>query len=168
MKIGLNHKCPYCFLDYDSIFSHIETCGSAFFQCDCGYVTIRDLSRFHIMECSQNVKCSICDLYIKKNEYNNHLETLHELALCEKCNEITTVINLSAHQKFLCKFRLVRCRFCKDNFEFFNLNEHLEEHKQQLTSVIENLKNLLRNMYAKYHDISREQNTYFERYFLTG
>jgi hypothetical protein len=62
----------------------------------------------------------------------------------------------------------VRCRFCKDNFEFFNLNEHLEEHKQQLTSVIENLKNLLRNMYAKYHDISREQNTYFERYFLTG
>lgn len=168
MKIGLKHKCPYCFLEFDNIFSHVEMCGSAFFQCDCGYVTIRDLSHFHIMGCSQYTKCSVCDLAIKKTEYNTHLETIHELTVCDKCNEITKIENLSAHQKFLCRFRLVRCRFCKENIEFLSLNQHLQEHKKQLEGVIENLKNLLRNMYVKYHDISREQNNYFERYFLTG
>lgn len=168
MKIGAKHKCPYCFVDYENIFSHLSSCGSNFVQCECGYVTIQDLFNFHILGCSMFIKCHVCTLPIKKNEYTDHLETVHELKFCEKCNDIVTIENESVHYKFLCKFRLIRCRFCKHNFEFLNLNQHLEEHKQQIESVIDNIKNLLRNMYVKYHEISREQNIYFERYFLTG
>lgn len=161
-------KCPYCFLDFDNIFSHLDECGSCYTQCVCGYVTIRDLFDYHIYSCSDHISCFVCSKFIKVEHYNVHLEECHSKKMCSKCREIVDESHYSLHENFLCKFRLVRCRFCGENFEFHSLNEHLEEHKEELKETIELLKKLLKKMYERHFEITREQNIYFERFFLTG
>lgn len=168
MQISSRQQCPYCFLEYDGIFSHLEECPSSFVQCECGYVTIRELFNYHVYHCSEYISCNSCNEYILLENYCSHLEEKHEETFCLKCKQIVDIHHLSIHKNFLCKFRLIRCRFCKETFEFHNLNEHLEEHKQELQDVVESLKTLLKKMYEKYHEITREQNIYFERFFLTG
>lgn len=167
MKIASKHKCPFCFLDVENVFTHLDSCGSNFIQCVCGYVTIKDLFDYHIFACPQYKNCHFCDKFIGVEDFNEHLESLHQLTNCNKCNETINVENKSVHEKFLCKFRLIRCRFCKKTFEFNNLNEHLEAHKEQTVEMIDNMKTLLRELYERYYAISKEQTIYFERFFLT-
>lgn len=165
-QVPFKQNCPYCFLDVDNIFCHLEECGSCFVQCDCGHVTIRDLHSYHIFNCMNYISCFVCSEFVKVETYNLHLEEVHHQKMCIKCKEIVNIDHTHIHENFLCKFRLIRCRFCGENLEFCSLYEHLQEHKTEVEDVIEKLKILLKKFYEKHFEISREQNVYFDRFFL--
>lgn len=160
-------SCPYCFCEVSNIFKHLEECNSSYTQCSCGYVTLKQLYKFHYIDCPDYHYCERCDQFIKKSDWYSHLETEHEMYECFDCNEIVLISNKNIHNMYLCPYRFIRCRFCKKNICFQNLEEHFNEHKNEIKKTISDIKDMLIKLYEHYNSILREEQNYFRRYFLT-
>ena len=52
--------CPYCFCEVLNIYKHLEVCNSSYIQCSCGYVTLKQLYKYHFTDCPDYRYCEKC------------------------------------------------------------------------------------------------------------
>lgn len=161
-------KCPFCFSFFDNIYQHIEQCESNYFQCSCGYVSIHQLKNYHYLHCSFFVECDYCNEYVDKNSFLDHLRVNHDKTMCLDCNKIISFSDENIHIQYLCQYRYIHCKFCKQSVQFCQLNDHLELHKEEIMKMIEYSKTIMNKLYKKYREIHSEQSVYFQRLFLTN
>lgn len=159
--------CPYCFFDVENIYTHLEKCNSSYFQCSCGFVTLKQLHKFHFMDCPNYSFCSRCNKFIENINWLDHLNIEHGMYECLECKEIVLITNERIHNQYLCSYRFIRCRFCKSNICFQDLESHFLEHKNEIKKTISELKDVLIKLYEHYNSILKEENNYFKRYYLT-
>ena len=159
--------CPYCFHEVPNIYKHLEVCNSSYVQCSCGYVTLKQLYKYHFTDCPDYRYCEKCNLFIEKENWKSHMETEHGMYECIQCNEIVPTTNQKIHDMYLCPYRYIRCRFCKNDICFQNLEEHFNEHKEEVKNNIAEIKEVLIKLYEYYNTILKEERNYFQRYYLT-
>ena len=160
-------ECPFCFTHVSNIFNHLEKCNNSYIQCSCGYVTLKQIYKYHKMDCPDFKKCHYCNEYIKKENWMEHLFNEHEMIECQECKEIVKENNMIIHKFYLCGHRPISCKMCNEQVPLCNLQEHFQKHKEEIKNSIYEIKDFLVKLYEKYNEIIQEENKYFRRYCLT-
>ena len=149
--------CPFCFEHTSSILSHLQSCKYMYYQCDCGDVTFRLLSKYHNRHCPFFKTCEICYENIHQEDYANHLLLQHDHIECELCHEFFHFRDLRNHQLNHCLFRKVQCKFCIKNVWYKDFVEHLQTHEDKLLTSIDNLKSMISNVETMLNHIQQEK-----------
>lgn len=160
-------ECPFCFLNVSNIFNHLEDCNNSYIQCSCGYITLKQIYKYHFIDCPNYKKCPYCNECIKKEDWIEHLYDKHEMIECEECKEIIKENNNFIHRYYLCPHRIISCRMCNEQVSLNLLQEHFQKHKEEIKNSITEIKDFLVKLYEKYNEILQEEQKYFKRYCLT-
>lgn len=160
-------ECPFCFQFVSNIFHHLEKCNDSYIQCSCGYISLRQIYRYHFHDCPHYKKCNYCEEYIPKEDWINHLYEYHEMFECSECKEIVKENNKLIHKYYLCPYRIISCRMCNEQVCLHDLQEHFQKHKDEIKKSITDIKDFLIKLYEKYNEILQEEQKYFKRYCLT-
>ena len=81
-------ECPFCFTKVSNIFNHLEICPSSYVQCSCGYITLKQIHKYHFIDCSDYKKCPYCNDFIQKDDWFDHLYHKHDMVECNECRKL--------------------------------------------------------------------------------
>jgi len=155
-------NCPFCFQYTSSMTSHLLECKYNYVECDCGYVTFRQLLKYHTHQCPHYRTCKVCAKTVHERDYFHHLLLEHDHMECEYCHDYFHFREIGNHKTNNCPFRKVQCRFCIQKIPFNEFKEHLESHEKKLYSNIDNLKSMITNVEKMLHYIHEEKRLHFQ------
>lgn len=153
--------CPFCFEYTSSIISHLSECKYMYVECECGYVTFRQLLKYHTHHCPHYRSCKVCAQIIHERDYFHHLLLEHDHMECEYCHDYFHFREIVNHKANDCPYRKIHCRFCSKNIPFNEFKEHLEVHEKKLYSNIDNLKSMITNVEKMLEYIREEKSSHF-------
>eukprot|EP01129_Flabellula_baltica_P009995 TRINITY_DN4173_c0_g2_i1.p1 TRINITY_DN4173_c0_g2~~TRINITY_DN4173_c0_g2_i1.p1 ORF type:complete len:510 (+),score=98.13 TRINITY_DN4173_c0_g2_i1:376-1905(+) len=84
-------------------------------------------SVLHENMCSKRNKlCEICNAVVRKENFDDHIETEHCEVLCE-CGENVEKYRLQFHKSELCELRMTSCSNCQYQCSYLEMKEHKEQ-----------------------------------------
>jgi hypothetical protein len=126
---------------------HIQNdCDFRMTMCDCGFFhQVLDTAK-HQRNCPLIMKCDLCDEFLRKNKYHDHLLMTHCVRQCGLCLEKVPHDQIQIHERDQCKERLVDCPVCTFPINHRILGEHLLAHSTKATEEISFYLNKIREV----------------------
>lgn len=156
-------KCPMPECQFQD--THIKVAKHIFsdcpyynIECDCGLITMRKDIHEHYKICEKFVHCSLCDLYIMKTEFPQHMYYEHDKTKCFTCHQFINMNDLSVHIISKCPERLITCEICNTFIKYKLLKSHLRRHIVEISKNVQTIKNKLKEEEAAFHNIQAIMN----------
>mgnify|MGYP005704392613 FL=1 len=155
-------QCPFCFRTVDRIFEHLKECPYMPVQCVCGYVTLRELQKYHKRQCSHFVKCTLCSEMVSRRAFQEHMQETHQFSPCRLCGDMVFNPLHTEHRRSFCEYRKIKCSICHSMVCFKDLESHYQDHVGKLESLLADLENVSAEIRAMLSKIREEIQKYFQ------
>ena len=148
------HTCPYC-KNYTGtqimMNHHLEKeCPDFFLDCACKNVYKRQDFYFHLFSCPQHQFCQLCQKYILKVGFSDHMKDQHDFIMCVLCKTYVPLDGYTRHIDEFCEERNIICGYCFRNVTHKNHKAHLAAHMDDLVQDIHILNQKYNDLMEKY------------------
>ena len=155
-------QCPFCFSSTERIFDHLKECPYLPIQCHCGFVTLRELQKYHRLQCSHYRKCNLCSELILKDELEKHMFDIHQFMPCLLCGQQVFAPLIMEHQRSFCQHRKIECCVCNSKVAFKDLEVHYQNHVEKLESLLTKMDILTSDIRLTLSKIREEVQKHFQ------
>lgn len=169
------HTCPYCsaFTGTQlSIDQHLDSqCPEMVILCSCGTTNPRKLLAAHYLECPERQPCTVCHLFFRNVDVEDHMMRAHRQMRCALCDAYVAYHVMTLHIMNDCPHRTVHCNYCEAAVQYKTLPTHMEEHEAEFYTTFQRLMRNITTALREYNRFRRARNAHrsaSQQIFLTG